>query len=290
MEISIRSTDSLDYGEVMSVSEALVVVTRGGVRLIGERWSGPGPVVVLLHAGVTDRRSWHAVAAALDGRAAVVAYDRRGFGETAPSDGEGFSHVEDLIAVLDVVTDAPAWLVGSSAGAGVALDAAVSAPERVAGLVLLAPAVTGAPAPELDADTARFDRLLDQAMEAGDLDELNRLATWLWLDGPAQPEGRVGAPARSLLLDMNRIILANRVPEEVGASGVDAWSQLDRVDIAATVACGDLDVPFLVDRSSELAKRLPHGRHRVLAGMAHLPQIEDPAAVAALVDDAITAA
>lgn len=49
------------------MSEALVVVTHGGARLIGERWSGPGPVVVLLHAGVTDRRSWRAVAAALEG-------------------------------------------------------------------------------------------------------------------------------------------------------------------------------------------------------------------------------
>ena len=272
------------------MSEALVVVTHGGARLIGERWSGPGPVVVLLHAGVTDRRSGRAVAAALEGRAAVVAYDRRGFGETAPSDGEGFSHVEDLLAVLDVVTDAPAWLIGSSAGGGIALDAAISAPERVAGLVLLAPAVSEAPNPELDADTLQIVQLLERAMGAGDLDECNRLEAWLWLDGPGQPEGRVGDPARGLFLDMNRIILAHGVPEEVGASGVDAWSQLDRVQVAATVACGDLDVPFLVERSSELAGRLPRGRHRALAGMAHLPQIEEPRAVAALVVDAVDAA
>ena len=50
------------------------------------------------------------------------------------------------------------------------------------------------PGPDLDADTARFDRL-DQAIKTGDLDEQNRLATWLWLDGPAQPEGRVGGRA-----------------------------------------------------------------------------------------------
>jgi pimeloyl-ACP methyl ester carboxylesterase len=60
-----------------------------------------------------------------------------GFGETAPS-AEEFSHVDDLLAVLDEVTDAPAWLVGSSVGGGVALDAAISALDRVAGLVLLA--------------------------------------------------------------------------------------------------------------------------------------------------------
>lgn len=89
----------------MPMSENLVV-SRGRARLIGERWPGPDPAVVLLHAGVTDRRSWHAVAACLDGQATVISYDRRGFGETAPST-ETFSHVEDLLAVLDEVTDGP---------------------------------------------------------------------------------------------------------------------------------------------------------------------------------------
>jgi pimeloyl-ACP methyl ester carboxylesterase len=65
------------------MSEALVV-SRGNVRLAGERWPGSGPTVVMLHAGMTDRRSWQAVTAGLDGRATVVAYDRRSFGETAP--------------------------------------------------------------------------------------------------------------------------------------------------------------------------------------------------------------
>jgi pimeloyl-ACP methyl ester carboxylesterase len=217
-----------------------------------------------------------------------VAYDRRGFGETAPSAGD-FSHVDDLLAVLDELTLTQAWLVGSSAGGGVAHDAAVSAPDRVSGLVLLAPAVSGAPAPKLDDDTARFDRLLDQAIEAGDLDQVNRLEAWLWLDGPAQPEGRVAGLGRSLFLKSNRTILANSVPEDAGASGIDAWSRLDRVPAATTVACGDLDVPFLVDHSRELAERLPNGRLRVLGGIAHLPQIENPAAVAALVGDAIAA-
>jgi pimeloyl-ACP methyl ester carboxylesterase len=272
----------------MPTSEALIVA-HGGARLAAERWPGPDPVVVLLHAGVTDRRSWHTVAAALDGRATLVSYDRRGFGETPPS-METFSHVDDLLAVLEEFTNAPAWLVGSSAGGGVALDAAVSAPDRVAGLVLLAPAVSGAPTPDLDPHTARFDRLIDHAIETGDLDEENRLETWLWLDGPAQQEGRVSGPGRKLLLDMNRALLINGVPEDAGDSGIDAWSQLDRVHTPTTVACGDLDVPFLIDHSLELAEHLPNGSHRVLAGMAHLPQIEDPTAVAALIRDALSAA
>jgi len=269
----------------MPVSEALVV-SRGSARLVGECWPGSGPTAVLLHAGVTDRRSWQTVAADLGRRATVISYDRRGFGDTPPS-AEAFSHVEDLLAVLDDVTDRPVWLVGSSAGGGIALDAAISAPERVAGLVLIAPAVSGAPEPELDAETARLGRLIDEAIEAADLEEQNRLETWLWLDGPTQPEGRVAGPARSLLLDMNRVLLENAVPEEAGASGIDAWSQLDRVSAPSTVACGDLDVSFLIERSRELADRLPRGRYRLLPGMAHLPQLEDPATVAGLIADTL---
>lgn len=147
---------------LMAVSEP-IRVARGETALVGECRAGEGPTVVLLHAGVTDRRSWRQVTDALDGAANVVAYDRRGFGETAPSKAP-FSHAGDLIAVLDHLGILPAWLVGSSAGGGIALDTALLAPERVAGLVLIAPAVSGAPAPELDEDTARFDRLLDQAV------------------------------------------------------------------------------------------------------------------------------
>ena len=47
--------------------------------------------------------------------------------------------------MLDAVGVDRAWLVGSSAGGRVAVDAALAYPERVAGLVLLAPAISGEP-------------------------------------------------------------------------------------------------------------------------------------------------
>jgi pimeloyl-ACP methyl ester carboxylesterase len=198
-----------------------------------------------------------------------------------------FTHVNDLLAVLDRGEAERAWLVGASAGGGLALDTALIAPGRVAGLVLLGTAVSGAPEPDLDLDTQRFDALLDAAITAGNLDEVNRLETWLWLDGPSAPEGRVGGEARALALDMNAIILRNRAPEGEGGSGVEAWRRLDEIRVPVTGACGKLDVPFLIARSRQLADRLPNGRYGELPGMAHQPYLEQPGQVADLVLDAL---
>jgi pimeloyl-ACP methyl ester carboxylesterase len=264
---------------------ARIEIEARGATLVADRWDGDGPPVVLLHAGVCDRRSWHEVAARL-GRHAV-AYDRRGFGEVAPA-REPFRHVDDLLAVLDAVSpDAPVWLVGSSMGGGLALDAALEAPHRVAGLVLLAPSVSGAADSDEDGTGGLADAI-DAAWEAGDLETCNRLEVQLWLDGPAKPEGRVAGPARALALDMNRIVLANDAAAEFdGASGVDAAARIEEITVPALVACGELDLPTLVRRSAELAGRLPAGRHHSLPGRAHLPYLEAPEEIAALIRQAL---
>src|SRR5260370_31481720 len=111
------------------------VTEREGCDVVGERWPGDGQVVVLLHEGVSDRRGWREVAQCLAPRVTAVAYDRRGYGESAVSTAP-FTHVEDLLAVLDRQEAGRAWLAGASAGGGLALDAALLAPGRVAGLVL----------------------------------------------------------------------------------------------------------------------------------------------------------
>jgi pimeloyl-ACP methyl ester carboxylesterase len=272
---------------------ARFTIPAGDAMLAGERWTGgaPSPPIVLLHAGVADRRAWNDVAEALAARGGdVVAYDRRGFGETTGNSPD-FRHLDDLLVVLDETADGPAWLVGSSQGGLLALDLALSHPERVAGLVLLAPAVSGEPEPEpedLDNATRRLSDAIDEAYEAGHLDELNRLEVELWLDGPAGPQGRVGGPARALALDMNAIALRSDVPEDAGGSGLDAWSRLEEIRGPATLAWGELDVPIVIDRCRELAERLPAVRGtRVLSGTAHLPYLEQPHAVAELIREAV---
>ena len=101
-------------------------------------------------------------------------------------------------------------------------------------------------------------------------------------------DGTTLAGERWLALDMNAVIIGNGVPETEGAADVDAWHRLAEIKVPVTVACGDLDVPFVVDRCRLLAGRLPAARHHVLAGMAHQPYLESASAVAQLIRSAVT--
>ena len=264
-----------------------VAIEAAGATLVGDRWPGDGPAIVLLHAGVCDRRSWREVGSQLaDAGRDVVSYDRRGFGDVPPS-RDPFRHVDDLRAVLDALSpDAPAWLVGSSMGGGVAVDGALEAPGRVAGLVLLAPTISGDPEPSDEAYSAATGGIadaIDAAWNAGESERCNRLEVRLWLDGPGAPEGRVGGAVRELALDMNRIVIANEEDGADGASGLDAAARLDEITIPATVACGELDISFKLRRSADLAAALANGSYRTLPGRAHLPYLEAPDEIAALI-------
>jgi pimeloyl-ACP methyl ester carboxylesterase len=97
----------------------------------------------------------------------------------------------------------------------------------------------------------------------------------------------VSGPPRELALDMNRIVIANGEPEADGASGLDAASRLHEIAVPAIVACGELDVALEVRRSAELAEALGDATYRSLPGRAHLPYLEAPEEIAALISDAV---
>ena len=66
------------------VGEA-VIISVGAARIAAEL-AGEGQPVVFLHAGVADRRMWRHQFAALASTHQVIAFDRRGFGETPAVD------------------------------------------------------------------------------------------------------------------------------------------------------------------------------------------------------------
>jgi len=260
-----------------------------GVALAAERWPSDGPLVVLLHAGVADRRAWYEVANRLAGDHDVVAYDRRGFGDTPFTDGE-FSDAADLRGLLQEMGNGRAWLVGNSMGGAVALDTALQYPETVAGLVLVGNAVSGWPESVgygMDAATEALEERYMRATTDGDRDDLQRVAAWLWLDGANEPEGRVSGAPRDLLREMVAGITRGEEVAGRRADEPDAWSNLERIEAPTVIACGEYDT-FLLGPLQQVAERMPHAEFRLLRGTAHLPMLDQPDVVADLIAAAVS--
>jgi pimeloyl-ACP methyl ester carboxylesterase len=98
------------------------------------------------------------------------------------------------------------------------------------------------------------------------------------LDGPLTTEHRVGGAVRELFLDMNGRALAappRGEEEELPAR----WDQLAEIAVPTLVVVGEHDLPLLVDRARAVAVSVPGARLAVLAGSAHLPMLDQPAAL-----------
>lgn len=269
-------------------SEQLTIAAGDGTQIAVTRRPGGGQAVVLLHAGVADRRAWWGVIDTLGADDIdLVAYDRRGYGDTPLAGGASFTHVDDLLAVLDGLGIERAVLVGNSMGGALALDVTLLHPSRVAGVVLIGGGVSG-----MTDDDTPFDWVLDPAiaplLELSDdatVDPETRIValTHVWLDGPAATEGRVAGSARELFATMNRRIIEIGAPQGAGDAGLNAWTRLDEITVPVLCTWGAVDIPADLPFYEETARRLGQGPGRVLPGVAHLPGLEQPELVADLV-------
>lgn len=231
--------------------------------------------VVFLHAGVADSRMWNAQQAALSPARSALRYDRRGFGDSEVRSAVAHSRLGDLRAVLDAAGVQRAHFAGCSQGGRIALDFALAEPDRAASLLLVAPAVSGAPQPAPQGRTARLARAIEAAEDAGDIDRVNQLEARLWLDGPSAPAGRIGGAARALFLDMNGRALRSP-PAGDAIEPSSAWDRLNALRCPVLVLWGTLDLPLLKRRCEALLQRIGNARRIVLAGTAHLPPLEAP--------------
>ena len=127
---------------------------RGGVRIWYEVY-GTGPVTILLYPTweIAYSRAWKAQIPYLSRHARVVTFDRRGNGRSdRPGDPAACARqaaVGDALAVLDHI-EAERVILVSWCGSGDDLILAADHPERIAGLVLIAPDLALSPDPFQD--------------------------------------------------------------------------------------------------------------------------------------------
>ena len=234
--------------------------------------TGRGPALLLLHAGICDRRMWDAQIPAFAPHFTVIRYDARGFGDTRlPS--TPFSPSADAIALLDHLGVERAHLVGVSMGSQTAIETAVAGPDRVSALVAVA-ARTGAPvSPALRAGWDHVDALV----EAGDIPAAVEYELRMWVDGPDRAPDAVNPQMRERVREMNAALFALDViaGEEIPLDP-PAADRLADITAPTLILYGDKDVHDVRAAAAPLAAAIPHARLAVIPDAAHLPQMERP--------------
>ena len=97
---------------------------------------GEGVPILLIHPAGSTASTWGAAAEELARVGRVIAYDRRGYARSGGEPARVLSlHTADAAAILEYLRMPPAVVVGTSAGAAIAVDLAVRRPDLVHAVV-----------------------------------------------------------------------------------------------------------------------------------------------------------
>jgi pimeloyl-ACP methyl ester carboxylesterase len=276
---------------IMSVPDSAAVVVHERYAVVGGLQTqyleaGAGPVLVLVHGHEQSATGWRWVIPALARTHRVLAVSLPGHGDTDPAAGAhapGSDLAPFVAAFLDTLGVGDFDVVGHSAGGAVATRMALSAPERIRTLTLVASAGLGREVhPLLALDT--FPLLGELAimisrMPGGNVGRSTMSAAMLF----AQP-WRIPA---EFFTEQHTL---GRRPGQLEASTAMARAMLgpagqrevllDRLDTLAMpslVMWGGCDYVLPVHQAHAAVRRLPRGRLALFPDCGHLPHVERPA-------------
>ena len=236
---------------------------------------GAGKALLLIHAGVADRRMWDQQFEEFSKSHLVIRCDLRGFGQTGNRPAE-FAHYEDLADLLSYLQVESAYVIGASFGGSVAIDFALAHPQRVTALVLAAPALGGYrfESPQI----LNFFEAEEQALEANDLASATELNLKMWVDGfDRQPE-HVNPEIRERVREMQFNIFSQSQGEAGREKKLSppAMDRLDGIACPTQVMVGEHDAAEFRSLADLIAHRVQNASHLVVPGAAHLPSMEKP--------------
>jgi branched-chain amino acid transport system permease protein len=254
--------------------------------------------VVLVHGNFASARWWRPLLERLRPGLKMFAPALRGFGRTVAKEAghDVATLARDLGDFVDGLSLGRVHLVGHSLGGAVALELALTAPERVASLVL----VSSAPAEGLegmrqgDGAVARLLRWFPADVAVSRLALLATLEMSRWYGAhraglrAALLEMLAGAELPAPELEALVDDAARVEPSTIVAlyAGLDRWNvaaRLPELKVPVLVVAGRRDQIVPLSLLERMAGQLPSGELVVLDEVGHSPQLERPAEFADLV-------
>jgi pimeloyl-ACP methyl ester carboxylesterase len=243
--------------------------------------------IVLLHGSNADLHTWQQWTDRLKSRYRVIRFDQRGHGLTGADSAGDYSRAAfaaDVDRVADKLGLERFVLAGNSMGGGIALDYALSHPDRLAGLVL----VDAAGAPLVEKAKGNIGFTIARTPVVG---RLMGQITPRWLVEKSLRQSvsneAIVTPAmvdrywELLRYPGNRAATMERFSTAPRPFAPDA---LSRLRVPTLIIWGAQD-PLIPQSSGQwLADHIPGAQIEVLPGIGHIPMEEAPDASVAVLD------
>jgi pimeloyl-ACP methyl ester carboxylesterase len=259
------------------------VKARGSSFYYEEKGDGP-PILLIPPAGSTAS-TWGTLVGDLAGAGRVIAYDRRGYtrsgGEVVRSAAE---HTRDAAAVLEALAARPAVVVGTSAGATIALDLAVRRPDLVRAVVVHEAAWRALRHPDVSG-LGTLARMQWLAWRGRYPDAAETLLRWVysyrdggsaWDAFPEQWQQTATENGRSVVADLK--------------SSMGSYPRgQDLATITAPVVCtyGSRSRSYMRPLTRALARAIPTSTVREIDGAAHAVPFDAPGHFAQVIAETV---
>jgi pimeloyl-ACP methyl ester carboxylesterase len=242
----------------------------GGERIYYARHrnQADGVSVVLIHGAVESHLAWPIGLRRLVGTV-VYAIDLPGHGK---SSGAGRSSIADyaewLVSFLDAMRLPAAVLTGHSMGGAIAQELALTHPDRVIALVLVATGAKLRVAPQL------LELAQSNFFAAVDL-----VSQWEW--GPAAPEEIKLLGRQQMLANSPAVMLG----DYRACDAFDVREQVKGITVPTLIVAGEADRLTPLKHAAFLAQQIPCVRLYLVPEAGHMVMLEAAKSVAQTVSD-----
>ena len=226
--------------------------------------------LLLIHGAGGNHQSWPPVLRRLE-KTAVYALDLPGHGRSDPPAHDNIAAYADaVLAFVDALDLQNVTLLGHSMGGAVAQSVALRHHPSITRLILLG---TGATLPVSDA-------ILDGLLSSPEA-TVGMINKFSWArTAPAE----MVTMGEQVLLQVDPPVLH---ADFVACQAFDQRDALGGIGLPTLVISGEKDKMTPVENGRFLADNIPHARFAVIKGGGHMMALEQPAAVAALIVEAM---
>lgn len=254
-----------------------------GAELYYEDQGSGDETILFAHGLVFDHRMYAAQVAHFRDRYRCVTFDFRGQGKSQVTAG-GYDMdtlAADTAELVDALELAPCHFVGTSMGGFVGLRLALRRPELLRSLVLLDSSAESEPRENV----LRYRAMQFAVRWLGLRAVVGRLMPVMFgrdnLADPAREADR--RYWRELMLDNDRTGISRAAGGVIGRQGV--IDEIDAIRVPTLVAVGEQDAATVPEKSRRMHERIPGSTFVAIPGAGHMPSLEQPARVNAIIGD-----